>query len=84
MTVRISLHCGGCDAVANDVGRIRREFVSFSGRGYGFGRTHDRVEIDTPPGWVAFDPWTYCTYCPTCWAEIQCPVLRDGALEKRA
>jgi hypothetical protein len=24
-----------------------------------------------PDGWVAYDPYTYCTYCPKCWEGIE-------------
>lgn len=26
-----------------------------------------------PEGWIAFDPYTGCCYCPKCWAEILAP-----------
>ncbi len=30
----------------------------------------DTIQGVAPQGWVAFDPYTHCTYCPKCWAEI--------------
>lgn len=72
MSVTVKFSCGGCDAVADGTTFLRREFVSVSGRSYGFGsfRPANAVEDVTPEGWVAFDPYTGCCYCPTCWASI--------------
>lgn len=82
MTTRLILECGGCFAKAEGTGPLRREFRSFSGRSHGFGTYCIRpVEELTPPGWIMFDPWTGCTYCPTCWAEIRREVDPDGADE---
>jgi hypothetical protein len=61
--------CDGCDARAT--ARLTSEFVSVSGRGHGFGaRVEDKASKVAPEGWVAFDPYTGCTYCATCWADI--------------
>ena len=30
----------------------------------------DTIQGVAPEGWVAFDPYTHCTYCPKCWAGI--------------
>ena len=70
MGVRLTLSCDGCDAEA-PAGRIRAEFRSFSGRSYGFGGRVELVEMEPPDGWVPFDPYTYCTYCPACWKSIK-------------
>ena len=72
MTVNVQFSCGGCDAKAEGTAPLRRQFVSFSGRSYGFGTVQPVNTIDdvTPEGWVAYDPYTYCCYCPACWAEI--------------
>ena len=85
MSVQVTFHCGGCDATAEGTAPLRVEFVSFSGRGHGFGQVRPRntVEDVTPKGWVAYDPYTYCTYCPTCWTEIQCPVLASSGLAQQ-
>lgn len=79
MAVHLVLECGGCNAAATTE-RLRKEFHGINGRpwGFGVGKVNDVEEL-TPPGWVMFDPWTYCTYCPTCWAEIQCPLLKDAS-----
>ena len=76
MSVRLLLECSGCDAKAEGTGRLRRKFVSFSGRDHGFGYwvVQDPEEL-TPEGWVMFDPYTNATYCPTCWAEIEAPTV---------
>lgn len=72
MGVRVIFECGGCDAVAQSADRLKREFRSITGRSYGIGGPIEAntVEDITPAGWVAFDPYTYCTYCPKCAQEI--------------
>jgi hypothetical protein len=72
VSVRVVFECGGCDAKADGTDRLRREFRSFSGRSHGVGTAGpaNSVEDVTPAGWIAYDPYTYCTYCPKCWAEI--------------
>ena len=70
--ITLTFQCGGCDAKVEGAGPLRSEFKSFTGRSWGFG---GRVETTTtqsvtPQGWIAFDPYTGCTYCPKCWAEI--------------
>lgn len=69
--IRLLLSCGGCDATAISDGLLTTEFISFSGRGHGFGvwKLRDPEEI-APPGWVLFDPYTACTYCPDCAADL--------------
>lgn len=69
MTVTLELRCGGCDERAT-VGPLRKRFHGTRGDwGLGVPRV-DPVEDLAPDGWVMFDPYTYCTYCPTCWASI--------------
>lgn len=72
MPVKVIFECGGCDAKAEGKDRLRVAFRSVSGRSHGFGRAVpvNTVEDITPDGWVAYDPWTYCTYCPKCYAEV--------------
>ncbi len=79
MTIRVVFECGGCDATAEGTTWLKKEFVSFSGRSHGFGRAvpANTVEDVTPEGWVAFDPYTYCTYCPTCWAGIEQGIVEE-------
>ena len=69
VSVTITLECGGCEEKAPG-GRIVSEFLSFSGRSWGFGRFVERVKWDVPPGWTKFDPYTGCTYCPVCTKEL--------------
>lgn len=73
MSVTVTFHCGGCDAVAVGTDSLRREFRSFSGQSHGFGSVvpSNTVEDVTPPGWCAYDPWTYATYCPDCWEWLR-------------
>lgn len=72
VSVTVQFSCGGCDAKAEGTHPLRKEFVSVSGRSYGIGLLQWAcgVENVVPEGWVAFDPYTGCTYCPKCWAEI--------------
>jgi hypothetical protein len=72
MPVTITLNCGGCDARAEGTAPLRRNFVSFSGQDHGFGQFRTgTVEDITPEGWMPYDPYTQCTYCPKCWASIE-------------
>ena len=74
MKVTLHFSCMGCFATEEVKGELKREFRSFSGRGYGFGTHHlvwPNLDEVTPDGWVAFDPYTSVTYCPTCWASIE-------------
>ena len=72
--VTLTYSCGGCDKrEAVDAGSITRDFVSISGRGYGFGKyvtSGVNPEKHAPDGWVAFDPYTQITYCEDCWESI--------------
>ena len=71
MSATIRLSCDGCFETA-ETERFKRDFASFSGRSYGFGRFIETTPEDLvkPTGWVLMDPYTGCTYCPKCWAEI--------------
>ena len=71
MSVHLALTCDGCPATAT-TDYLRKRFVSFSGRDHGFGHFYvGDPEKLTPDGWVMFDPYTQCTYCPKCWAAIE-------------
>ncbi len=77
MSVKITLDCSGCGESAPG-GRIKAEFRSFSGRSHGFGGAHVEIKWDVPVGWVKFDPYTYCTYCPDCWRSIDAPLNQEA------
>lgn len=71
MSVDVTYRCGGCDAQA-EVRGIRQTIRQVS-------PLMAQIQTPTlrtaaPPGWVAFDPYTGCCYCPKCWAEIEAPV----------
>ena len=69
MPIEVIYRCGGCFAEAK--GELVRKFKSFNGKGWGWGRyVESSAQEAAPTGWVAFDPWTSCTYCPSCWSEI--------------
>jgi hypothetical protein len=68
LSIDVIYRCGGCEATA-EVRGIRQTFRQCSAL---------MAEIRTPTfrtaapkGWVAFDPYTGCCYCPQCWAEIE-------------
>jgi hypothetical protein len=81
VSVRVVFSCSGCSAEVCGTGPLSREFVSFSGRGYGFGTIVQSATVESlaPEGWVAYDPYTYATYCPACWAEIETPTEKPHA-----
>lgn len=58
MSVVVELHCDGCDAVAK------------GSRPLNAGAVVPSLLAACPDGWVMFDSYTYCTYCPGCWAQI--------------
>jgi hypothetical protein len=68
MTVTLTLHCGGCDRTAEGTGPLCKSWVPVS---QNFSRESlENPEALTPDGWVMFDPYTLCTYCPDCWTSI--------------
>lgn len=68
----LHLECGGCFLKATTKATLSRVFKSFSGKGHGWGSySIEMSEPDYPEGWVPFDPYTGCTYCPDCWASIE-------------
>lgn len=73
MCTKLHLACDGCGAETKTES-VKKRFVSFNGnQSYGFGRWH-APDIDAAvekTGWVWSDPYTSCTYCPTCWAKIE-------------
>jgi hypothetical protein len=72
--ITLTFECGGCFAKAQGTTWLKREFVSVSGRSHGIGSyRYDTPEDVAPEGWIAFDPYTGCTYCPKCWSEIVTP-----------
>lgn len=75
MSVVVTCKCDGCDAETVGTGRLKMEFVSFSGRDHGFGtrRWVNTPDSVAPEGWIASDPYTGCCYCPACWDEIMAP-----------
>ena len=73
MGTMLVLRCGGCDAQI-EIGPIRKTFQSFTGnRSVGFGRWQQPSidDLVDQTGWTWSDPYTACTYCPKCMAEIE-------------
>lgn len=69
MSVMVTFECGDCDRAVTV--RAESRFVSLTGRDHGFGsRVPDSIPSLAPEGWVAFDPFTGCCYCPECWDHI--------------
>jgi hypothetical protein len=82
--VSVTAHyaCDGCSATAEAGPLLRRFEAAFSGRSYGFGRyVYDTVESVAPAGWMTFDPYTGCCYCPDCWSSIVAESDRRAAVE---
>lgn len=74
MSISVMFECNGCFKREAGTDRIRKTFRSFSGRSWGFGPAGGvylkTIEDVAPEGWVAYDPYTYCTYCPECWDKV--------------
>ncbi len=69
--INIEFACGGCDRKETITNAICKTFTSITGKSHGFGSyTTTKIEDICPDGWIAFDPYTQCTYCPDCWKEI--------------
>lgn len=73
MSVTVHYLCDGCHVEAEGTEPIRKQFVSVSGRSYGFGsyRYVNTVVDVAPEGWWAFDPYTQLCYCPECRRKIE-------------
>lgn len=78
MSVEVSYHCNGCEAVETVRGLCRHWEVIRSAAVTVGGVAYDRCRVDTPTiesaapeGWMPFDPYTGMTYCPACWASIE-------------
>jgi hypothetical protein len=78
VSVRLLLGCNGCKAEVRG-GRLNARFVGFNGADYGFGRTEFEL-VEIPDGWMPFDPYTYCTYCPVCSEELFGDACNQDAL----
>ena len=72
MSITVQFECGGCFKSVPGTTFLSTEFRSVSGRAHGFGGQVMKRGIAevTPEGWIAFDPYTACTYCPECWKSI--------------
>lgn len=55
MAVYVEFACSGCTAKASGIRLLR---------------ANESVQDVAPVGWRAYDPWTWVTYCPSCWTEI--------------
>lgn len=70
MSIKVIYKCNGCFVEAS-VDLPGATFDSFNGKGYGFGYIrYPNVRDHVPDGWIDYDPYTYCTYCPVCVKEI--------------
>lgn len=83
MSVNVIYSCDGCDSHSEPI-RLSRQFQSISGRGYGFGSyEYDQPKDKAPDGWVAYDPYTGCCYCPDCWSKLSAEIEEDRRKEGR-
>lgn len=54
--ITVKFACSGCEAEAEGLTHLKQRGT---------------VEDVAPDGWIAFDPYTGCCYCPTCWKGIE-------------
>lgn len=87
MPITLTFSCGGCEATAAGTAPLYCA-ANVVGRSHGMDRvrfTVDHPQKCAPEGWVAYDPYTSCTYCPGCWKVIECDhpdgsrVMRGGS-----
>jgi len=72
MTTKLLMSCDGCHIKTTSEKWFSRTFRSFDGKGWGLGVWEETEAKDiVPNGWILMDPYTGCTYCPKCWAEIE-------------
>lgn len=70
--ITVQFECGECFAKVQGITWLSRRFVSITGKSWGFGHyEYDTPQDVVPEGWIAFDPYTGCCYCPACWGEIE-------------
>ena len=70
--ITVNFECGGCFAKTSGTTWLKRRFVSASGLTWGIGHyEYDTPQDVAPDGWVAFDSYTGCCYCPECWQGIE-------------
>jgi hypothetical protein len=69
MTVTVSFECGGCFEKAEGTTWLNRYEASRMGNWVSHATTNPQDVA--PEGWIAFDPYTGCCYCPKCWAWIE-------------
>lgn len=75
MTIKVLFECDGCDASAPGTHWLSRRFEGINGHQYELGvYKYDKPEDVKPDGWVAYDPYTGCCYCPDCWTGIESDV----------
>lgn len=72
MPVRVFFDCGGCPASVAGVKLLRPDVVyDYVGAGLDRVTVHYPVIEDcAPEGWMVYDPFSGCTYCPECWDAI--------------
>ncbi len=72
MSVTVNFKCSGCFTETKGTTFLRRRFISTDGKAHGVGRyVIDTPQDVAPEGWIAFDPYTGCCYCPDCWKEFE-------------
>ena len=69
--IQIFYECGGIDASAQTEKLRVTKRIDLDPKVIS---TYDDIqtiiERNAPEGWMCFDPWTNCCYCPNCWASI--------------
>lgn len=72
--VVLTYECSGCfETTEVTIPRLGSRFHGINGREHGFGQWVNETvdaEAHVPEGWMAFDPYTRCCYCPKCVESI--------------
>jgi len=68
MSVTVSFACGGCYATAGPFLYTHQYNPPRNGMVKSW---LPPIATLAPEGWVAFDPYTNCTYCKECWKGIE-------------
>ena len=69
MPVTVRFECGGCFKKAEGTTWLQNRIVKRMGDFVA--RRTDTPQDVAPEGWIAFDPYTSCCYCPECWEWIE-------------
>lgn len=69
MSITLEFKCGGCLVKAKGT-KTLNPARALRGGWIAEGEAA-KAQDAAPEGWIAFDPWTHCTYCPACWDYVR-------------